>query len=411
MSNTYTTITGDTFATVARKVYGSEQYAGQIARSNPGSQEPLLPGSTLVVPPLPGTPVSRPQSAPSDNQNEVAILIDGVRYRFWSNLRWTPALDAFSTAEFSAPFEPDAPGFRETFEPFSFKPVEITVGGVLAFRGTMVGITPRVDAGSRTIDVSAYGVPGVLNDCTPPASAYPIEFNNQRLPDIAQALASPFGVQVVYQSATSGAAFERVAVDPGGTIAAFLGDLARQRGLVMSDTPDGALILQQSVEPGQPVARLAVGASPVISVTPSFSPQQYFSHITGLEMVVVGFIGSQYTVKNPHLTGALRPMTFRSPDVEGGDIQQAVAAKAGRMYGNMAAYSVVVDTWRDPQGDLWAPNTTLTLEAPDAMVYSPYEFVVRSVQFARGGKSETAVLDLVLPGSFSGRTPEVLPWS
>lgn len=103
-------------------------------------------------------------------------------------------------------------------------------------------------------------------------------------------------------------------------------------------------------------------------------------------------------------------MTFSAPDVEGGDITDAVRAKTGRMFGNMAAYAVQVDTWRDPQGELWTPNTTVILEAPGAMVYAPYEFVLRSVAFDRSGSKESAELDLVLPGSFSGQTPEAMPW-
>jgi hypothetical protein len=44
------------------------------------------------------------------------------------------------------------------------------------------------------------------------------------------------------------------------------------------------------------------------------------------------------------------------------------------------------------------------------MIYSSYEFVVRSVRFDSETDSETAELDLVLPGSFSGEIPESMPW-
>jgi prophage tail gpP-like protein len=76
----------------------------------------------------------------------------------------------------------------------------------------------------------------------------------------------------------------------------------------------------------------------------------------------------------------------------------------------MAAYSVSVSTWRDSLGSIWAPDTTVTLEAPDAMIYSAFSFIIRSVSFDRDGFSETATLDLVIPGSFSGQQPEALPW-
>ena len=409
MSTTYRASTGDTFESIARKVYGDERRSRAIARANPGVLEPIAPGTVLAVPPAPGAPADKTPQGPSATGNEVALLIDGTRFRFWSDLRLTRSLDNMDTLEFGAPFEADAPGFRETFRPFSYKPLGVTVGGDPLFTGTLVGIMPDLGNSQKAIGVSGYSRPGVLEDCTAPASAYPVEFNGFDLRGIADALCEPFGVAVVFDGPV-GSAFERAAVEPGGNVMAFLSDLARQRGLVVSSTPAGELLFQQSVMPGAPVAALRQGAAPVLSVTPSFSPQQYYSHITGLEAVRVGTEGSQYTVRNPHLAGIVRPMTFSAPDVEGGDITDAVRAKAGRMFGNMAAYTVQVATWRDPQGRLWAPNTTMTLEAPDAMVYSAYEFVLRSVQFSRTGDNESAELDLVLPGSFSGQTPEALPW-
>lgn len=409
MSTTYKVRAGDTFETVSRRVYGTERYSATIAKANPGTVEPLTPGSILAVPPSPTTSRQFNQTAPSDNPSEVAVLIEGQRFRFWSDLVLSRSIDAMDTLEFSAPFDVEAPGFRETFRPFSYKALQVTVGGSPLFSGTMVGVDPELDSARKTLSISGYSYPGVLNDCTAPASAFPLEFDNMDLEAIAAAMCEPFGVTPVF-TAEAGAAFERVAAEPSDKVLDFLSDLARQQSLIVSSTPNGELLFQKSVSTGAPVAVLSQGVSPVTTVRPSFSPQQYYSHITGIESVIVGTEGSQHTVKNPHLAGAVRPLTFKAPDVTGGDLPAAVAAKAGRMYGNMASYSIAVDTWRDQAGNLWAPNTLISLEAPDAMVYSAYIFVVRSVQFSRTDNNESAQLDLVLPGSFEGVVPEVLPW-
>lgn len=409
MSTTYSVIAGDTFDSIARKKYGTENEADRIARANPGVAEPLTAGTVLTVPVLPSAPKDLQTQAPAADPDETAILIDGQRFRFWDKVRITRAVDAMDTVEFGAPFEADVPGFRETFRPFSFKPVVTTVGGSPLFTGNMVAVSPAVENSQKVVSVSGYSLPGVLNDCTPPASAFPLEFNNQGLREIATTLAAPFGLSVIFQ-ADQGAVFERVATEPGKKILAFLTELAKQRNLIVSSTPEGALIFWQSVEAGSPVARLQEGSAPVLSVTPFFSPQEYYSHITGIEPVIVGLAGSQFTVKNPRLQGVVRPITFNAPDTLDADVKAAVEAKSGRMFGNMASYSVRVATWRDPQGELWAPNTTVTLLAPDAMVYSEYEFVIRSVEFSRESKVKTATLNLVIPGSFSGQIPEALPW-
>lgn len=409
MSTTYSVIAGDTFESIARKKYGTEKEASRIARANPGASEPLTAGTSVTIPALPNAPENLRGQAPTSGDEEVAVLIDGKRFRFWDKVRITRTLDNMDTIEFGAPFDHTAPGFRETFRPFSFKTVVITVGGEPLFTGTMVAVTPTVENGQRAISVSGYSLPGVLNDCTPPASSFPLEFNGQRLREIATAIADPFGLSVDFQG-EPGAVFERVACDPGKKALAFLADLAKQRNLIIASTERGKLLFWQSAAAGRPVAKLQQGEAPVLSVTPFFSPQEYYSHITGIESVIVGLAGSQYTVKNPRLQGVTRPITFNAPDTEGADITAAVEAKAGRMFGNMVAYNIRVATWRDPGGKLWAPNTTIKLTAPDAMVYSEYEFVIRSVQFERDRAAYTASLDLVIPGSFNGEIPEALPW-
>jgi prophage tail gpP-like protein len=210
--------------------------------------------------------------------------------------------------------------------------------------------------------------------------------------------------------ADQGAIFERVACEPGKKVLPFLSELAKQRDIVISSTKDGALLFSKSVSGIAPVAKLLQGNSPVVSVSSFFSNQEYYSHITGLEPVIVGLAGSQFTVKNPRLPGVVRPYTFPVNDTHDADVQAAVKSKSGRMFGNMVAYSVKVSTWRDPGGSLWQPNTIVSLESTDSMIYNPYDFVVRGVEFERDSKKEHATLDLVMPGSFSGEVPEVLPW-
>lgn len=409
MSTIYKVIAGDTFEIISRNRYGTETESSKIARANPGVSEPLTAGITLVIPNLTNTPKNLPQQAASNNENEVAVLIDNKRFRFWSSITVIRSIDSIDTVEFIAPFESNLPEFREIFKPFTYKNITVTVGGLPLFTGTVISIDPVVETNQRTVSVGCYSTPGVLNDCTPPASSFPLEFDNQGLRDIATTLSSSFGIGLNFEI-DQGAIFERVALIPKKKILTFLTELAQQRNLVISSTSSGDLLFQQSVTVGKPVAILQQGSSPLLSITALFKPQEYYSHITGMLPVLVGLAGSQFTVKNPHLDSVIRPITFGVPDTIDADVKAAVNAKIGRMVGNMVAYSIEVSTWRDPLGALWKPNTTLKITAPDAMIYNQYEFIIRSVTYDRSSASETARLNLVLPGAFSGEIPGTLPW-
>ncbi len=410
MFTTYSTVAGDTFGAVSRKVYGTEIHAEHIARANPGTVEPLPTGVGVIVPPLPDAPPSRVAGLNNtNNPSEVALFVNGSRFRFWEKIRIERSLDAIDLVEFAAPFEIDAPGFKETFRPFSFLPASISVGGEHLFTGTMLTVDPSIETNRKTVTVGCYSTPGALEDCTASAASFPLEFNDQGLREIAAAIAAPFGVDVVF-TADPGAVFERVAAEAGKKAMNFLVGLAKQRGLIISSTPEGALLFQQSAESGAPVARLVQGQSPLVKVNSLFRPQEYYSHITGLEAAFIGLPGQKFTVRNPLISSVVRPFSFEVPDTVGGDVKGAVEAKAGRMFGNVVSYEVEVDTWRDPAGNLWRPNTTLTLTAPGVMVYSEYELLIRSVLFEREGDREAATLNLTLLGAFSGKMPEVLPW-
>ncbi|MCK5606549.1 hypothetical protein KAR91_31895 [Candidatus Pacearchaeota archaeon] len=406
--NQYTIIAGDTFATISRKVYGVETKAGLLARVNPGISEPLTPGVVIFI----ATQTDLPQiitESPSDSENEVALNIDDQRFRFWESMRITRSIDSMDTLEFTAPLNVDNRAFRDTFLPFSYKTASVTVGGEALFKGTMLTPIPDLTGDRKSVAVSGYSIPGVLNDCVIPASAFPLEFNGQGLRDIAKVVAAYFGISVEFTE-QQGPVFERVAAEPTKKVFQFLSQLARQRNFVVSSTPEGKLLFQRSVASGKPVSRLAQGFPPITTIAPQFNPQAYYSHITGLQPAGLGVDGSQYTAENSRLKGIIRPFTFKADDTKSGDIKAAVEAKAGYMFANAISYSVSVTTWRDSEGNLWAPNTTVTLIASGAMIYSEYEFIIRSVSFSRTPNSETAELKLVLPGSFEGKIPETLPW-
>ena len=304
----------------------------------------------------------------------------------------------------------DLPGFRETFKPFSYKEIDVTIGGVLLFTGTLVSVVPEITPERKSIVAGGYSLPGVLNDCTMPASAAPLEYHDQNLQQIAESVADVFGLRVEF-TADPGAVFEPpVRMDPGKKVLAFLTELAKQRKLVIGNTESGALLFRGSTGDGAPAANFRQGERPLTSINPLFNPQEYFSDITGIQPVYFGLGGDAIPEKNPWLPGVMRPHTFNITDTESAAGVDVVKAKIGRMFGNAVSYSVEVATIRDPAGAVWAPDSVVTLFAPDAMVYNESRFTIRSVDISRTRTEESAVLNLVLPGAFGGLIPEALPW-
>jgi prophage tail gpP-like protein len=342
-------------------------------------------------------------------RDEVTILIGGDEFGHWDELELHFAIDSYTTAGFAAPFEHRHKPFRETFRPFSYAPMEVAIGGNTELTGTMIGAVPRLEPDARRVNVLGYAKPGVLEDSDIPPSIMPFQANGLTLRQIAERLTAPFGITVKLET-DDGAPFKRVKPKHDSKVQAYLVDLAQQRGVLISNTAAGELLLHKSATTGRPVARLVQGRAPVVSVVPTFNPQAYYSEITGFVPARKKKRGSKYTAQNPRLSHVLRCASFRLDDSEAGDAPAAVQAKLGRMFAGMVSYVVNVPTWRDPHGNLWKPNTTVELNAPDAMVYGDTELLIRDVFLRRSAEEKTASLGLVLPGAFSGEAPARMPW-
>jgi prophage tail gpP-like protein len=344
-----------------------------------------------------------------DALEDVSLEIEQEVFRFWTKVRVKRSMDTFSTAEFSAPFEASRKEFREIFRPFKFQSVVIKEGDNRLFTGRVVGINPSVAPDRKEVTVTAYALPAVLHDCTAPASLLPLEFKKLKLQAIAGILCAPFGVNVDFRG-EDGAAFDKVKLDASKKLFEFLKDLAEHRNFIFTDNTIGDLLCWRSVKPGTPVARLRDDEQPVTKVEPSYNPQDYFSEITGFAPAKRGRKGSKFTEKNKWLPNVLRPFCFHPDKIEKGDLPGTVRMKLARMFADMVSFDIDVATWKQPDGEVWRPNTTVTLLAPDAMVYRETELLVRDVETVIEKDSRSAQLNLVLPGVFDAEIPETLPW-
>lgn len=363
------------------------------------------------------------------NNEKIELVIAGKKFANWYDLEVTLSLDRFDSIQFSAPFEPARNEFRDTFRPFSYQPVQVLLNGEPLFTGTMIGVEPDVNRDARSVAVTCYATPGVLCDCTAPTNvgyagrrqkgAMKTQFEKASLQVIAQWLCDPFDLDCEFRG-DPGPTFDRVAIKIEEKIHSFLVPIAKQRGFVITNTETAKVLFWKALERGVPVVQFVEGVPPLTRVKANFSPQEYYSQITGYSPPKRGKEGGVNVALNPWLGKGLaagapineyRPMSCKFDDTERAFGPEATKAKLGRMFGAMVSWDIEdLPTWRDPQGKLWDPNTILTLNAPGAMVYKATEMLVREVKLRQGSDRLSASLNVVLSGSFSGTIPSTLPW-
>jgi prophage tail gpP-like protein len=336
----------------------------------------------------------------------------GDYFGYWGSVEIKRSIDTFSSVVFGAPFEPERKEFRKTFRPFTFPRLEVLVDLVPVVTGFVLDVAPEVDANSRKLQVTGYAKPAVLHDCNFPPDAFGkgLEFKKLSLRAIAERIGAPFSITTDFRDEDS-TPFAKVKLEIDRKLFDFLADLAKQRGRVLTDTPSGDLLCWRSVEPGNPVCYFVEGQAPLTKVSASFSPQDYYSEITGFGKKKRSRGEARWTALNAYLEKPRRPHTFKLEDSERADVPTATLANLGRMFANILTVQIDdLPGWRDPQGNLWEPNTTLNLTAPGCLIHRDTEFLVRDVVLKQTPNAETTSLSLVLPGAFSGRMPDGLPW-
>jgi prophage tail gpP-like protein len=343
---------------------------------------------------------------------DVVGNVHGDYFGYWQNVEIKRSIDNYSTVTFDAPFDPSRREFRDTFRPFTFKRLECLVNLETLVTGFCLGIDPEFDPNSRTVTVTGYAKPAVFHKCNIPPDELGkgLQFNGQNLRTIAERIGAPFGITCDFRDEDK-TPFKKCKLEIDKELQPFLVDLAKQRSRVLTDTRAGELLCWQSVEPGKPVATLTEGRAPLGNVKASFSPDDCYSQVTGFGKKKRGRKEARWTALNHWLEKPLRPHTFKLEDSERADVPEATLAKLGRFFAEMASFTIPdLPGWRDPHGNLWEPNTTILLTAPGAMVYRQSELLIRDVTLKQTPDEETATLEVVLPGAFSGKIPEYLPW-
>lgn len=116
--------------------------------------------------------------------------------------------------------------------------VEVLIGDELVITGWVEATPVRYDARSVSTGIAGRSLTADLIDC----AAEPTQFNGRSLVQIAQALAAPFGIEVVNNGAPSGV-IPDVQPDHGETVIEVINKILGQQQALAYDDPHGRLVI------------------------------------------------------------------------------------------------------------------------------------------------------------------------
>jgi prophage tail gpP-like protein len=399
LSTTFKTQGGESWGDIARQTTGDDLDSAAIQRANPGQRAPLPAG---VVVQIPGNTGAFKKRLTKDG---FELLINGNSIGTIDGVSIASSIDAISKIGFSVPNEGAT---RALFPPLSSSGILAGYNRQTAFTG--VTESPRTAA--DVITVGGYSFPGTLEESTAPASAFPLEFKDLNLREIVQQVVEPLSVNFTFDG-SPGARFSKVDIKQTDKILPFLSGLALQRGFVISDDPEGNLIFWKGKETGQTILDLDENNQPIIGFPQVvIEEKKYFSSVTGIIPAKSKGKkpGERFTVENPAKTSIVRPFNFEAKDIDEGELETVVNAKAARMFADVVSVVVNLATVTDKSGNLIEKNQLVSLFSPKNNINTPYDFLIKDVVLNFEADRKTSQLKLVMPGVYSGKIPEFFPW-
>lgn len=345
--------------------------------------------------------------------DQLELLVNGKKYRGWSEIQVTRAMDAIAGA-FNISLTERWAGDGETPSQIEAWPIlngdrcQVTINGEALVDGYIDQFRPSFSATDHTIEVQGRDKTCDIIDCT--AFHQPDQWKNINLLQIAKILCDPFGVSV-RADVDVGEKFDVIKLQQGETVFAALDRLARFRKVILSPDVAGGVLITRAGQTRSTV-RLQQGVN-IKSAGGVLDTSQRFSNY-----IVKGQNTSSKTedaeleahaearVTDSAVTRYRPLVVMAETGATNGSASERATWEANVRLGRSATASVVLRGWRQsPGGPLWHPN--LLVSVTSSFLRMDGDMLIRQVTYRRTSSGGTEVeLSLVSPQAFSPEPPD-----
>ncbi len=391
---------GDTLDGIALKLLGSASASSslwQINRSGikSGNPQKLAAGEKIVVPDqmIRGSKSSRVTSA---NSNEVVLEVNGIEYAGWQSVRISKSLETAS-----ASFDVDLfDRWQQVSEPwpiFDQDEVKVWIGPDLLVSGYVDSVSLSIDGESHGMRVSGRDRTADLIDCS--ATNRPGTFKNKKLEDLAQILASPFGIKVTTDQDT-GDPIASFALLSGEKVHEAIARAAIAKNLIVTSGEGGSLLItrsgsRRSIDAITEGKNLLAGSVDVSS-TDRFSNYIVEGQSSGQGKATNAMRGTYRDAGvnryRPLMIHAEQKATasYLSGRAEWEARSRAAKAKVAR---------VTVVGWRQSNGQIWTINRVVPISS--SLLNIDEEMLIAEVSFELSDSGMLTNMRLVRPDAYS----------
>ncbi|WP_435640336.1 phage baseplate assembly protein [Micavibrio aeruginosavorus] len=334
---------------------------------------------------------------------EFVLNIDGRKWTVWQTISLSRSIErmggSFNVTLAQKPEE----GFLSTAMKIGL-PVQVEIDGQTVLDGWIDDVDHSYDKSSAQISVTGRDKTGDLIDCAASVDG-PFEFTGLKLEKAIEKVLAPYKIPLTV-NADTGAAFSRIAIQPGETVHAFIDRICRFRAVLPVSDGIGGLVL---VKPGNEKSpgRLIYGANILQGRVAMKGTERFSLYVLKGQSEASDtssgddIVGGEGRAKDELVT-RYRPTVITA---ESQGYTQTLQERAewqrnvSRARGNTATYTVA-GWYADPDAKtLWKPNTLVRVDDPARTLNR--EMLITSLTFERTRQNGTrTTLELAVPEAF-----------
>lgn len=322
-----------------------------------------------------------------------------------------------STFSFNFDFNPDNPEHKRLIKPGAFYQCQILYNSQLLITGYIVSHVFKKEAAGTTVTLSGYSKPGILENAQIDLSSYPLQNNGLTLLQITDKIISPLGLEYELDPRVATAANEKLTksvATPTQSIKSYLNQLALEKDIVLSSTPEGKLFFTLSDTAADPILEIDSssidGTKPAVQLMAKINYQELHSSITALRQVsLTQSTTGQKTVENPLLTSITKPKVVKQTSGGSADAQKLAQRTLAASLRNLN-YTFNLDRVELESG-LITQNKIITVKDPGIYLYNKTRLFIESVSLEFDQeKTAAATISATLPEAYGDTTTIINPF-
>jgi prophage tail gpP-like protein len=288
---------------------------------------------------------------------------------------------------------------------------QVQIGTDLVVTGYVDRFTPSFDRAGHSIKIAGRGKCQDLVDCS---AVWPNgQISGTSALDVASKLAAHYGISVSCD-VTDLVAIPQFNIFIGESPYEIIERISRYSQLLVYDRPDGNLVLARG---GSLMAAggLAEGFN-VQAATIEYSAEQRFSAYTAFTQSVLTFGDAGVSANVIATVNDVGVKRVRERYIVAEAVQgfrtlamQRATWEMNRRAGRSAVVSLVTDSWRDLAGNLWTPNTLVSVSLPHLKLQNEV-WLIGEVTYRRSLESgTTAELTIMRPDAYQPEPTALQP--